>query len=107
MLRKRKTGLVQSRFLKMPKRGAPACSAVFAHDRCLLLRTVALIKLLNAAGSVNQLLLAGKKAMAGGADFNPDLFYGGARLKSIAAGAGHRRCCQCGMDAFFHVLYSL
>ena len=75
----------------MRGRYAPVCLIVFAQGppELLLSLAIALIELLHAAGSVNQLLLAGKKAMAGGADFNPDLFFCGARLESIAAGAGY------------------
>jgi len=45
---------------------------------------------LNPAGGIHQLLLASKKGMAVGADFNVDVaLMGGASGKSIAAGAVH------------------
>jgi|SRR6266581_6815389 len=45
---------------------------------------------LNPASGIHQLLLAGKKGMAIGADFNVDVaLMGGASGKSIAAGAVH------------------
>ena len=77
----------------MPRRYSPVRGLVHALGlpELLLGLAIALIELLHAAGSVNQLLLAGKKAMAGGADFNPDLFFCGARLESITAGTGYRR----------------
>ena len=77
----------------MPGRYTPVCLTVSAQSLydLLLWLAIALIELLHATGSVNQLLLARKKTMAGRADFNPDLFFCGARLKSVAAGAGYRR----------------
>jgi hypothetical protein len=75
----------------MRGRYAPVRLTVYAQGltELLLSLAIALIELVHATGSVNQLLLAGKKTVAGGADFNPDLFFCGARLESIAAGAGY------------------
>jgi hypothetical protein len=46
---------------------------------------VTFLKALNAAGSVHQLLLAGEKRVAGGADLGVDFLDGGTGLKRVSA----------------------
>jgi len=58
---------------------------------------------LHAAGGIHQLLLAGEKWMAGGADFNADIaLMCGAGNKGIAAGAVHADFAISGMNGCFH-----
>jgi hypothetical protein len=59
---------------------------------------------LNAAGGVNQLLLAGEKRMAVRADFHTQhvALDGRAGLKRVAAGAVHRNGMIVGMNTGFH-----
>jgi len=60
---------------------------------------------LDAAGGVNQLLLAGEEGVAIGADFDVQLFAldGRASLEIMAAGAVHRDGVIVGVDTGFHV----
>jgi len=59
---------------------------------------------LDAAGSIQELLLAGKERMAAGADFDvqPVAFDGRARLKIAAAGAVNGYRMVVGMNTGFH-----
>ena len=58
----------------------------------------------DAAGGVNQLLLAGEEGVAIGADFDVELVAldGRASLKIVAAGAVHRYGVIVGMNTGFH-----
>ena len=70
--------------------------------------TVALVEAVNASRSVNQLLLAGEKRVASGADFNVQVaFFGGACLKSFAAGAGNGYLGISWMYLWFHCSLTL
>lgn len=57
---------------------------------------------LDAAGRVDELLLAGKKRMALGTNFHADIGLGGACLEFIAAGAPNRCLVTFRMSIFFH-----
>jgi hypothetical protein len=58
---------------------------------------------LDAAGGVNQLLLAGEERMTGGANFHVDVaLVGGTGEKRIAAGAMDAHFLVSGMDGCFH-----
>ena len=64
---------------------------------------VALIEAIDASRSINQLLLAGEKWMTSRADFNVQIaFFGRARLKGFAAGAGNRYLAIFRMNLWFH-----
>ena len=54
------------------------------------------------AGCVDNLLHAGEKGMAVGANVNPDILLGGAGFKLSAAGAGGCDFVILGMNIFFH-----
>src|SRR5262249_36538395 len=54
------------------------------------------------AGSIDQFLLASEERMAFRADFEVDLRFGRAGLKSFAAGASHDRIDVVRMDICFH-----
>jgi len=66
---------------------------------------VLFLEAFDAAGGIDQFLLAGEERVAIGADFHADqlAFERGPRFKSIAAGAMHRHSVVIGMDSFFHV----
>jgi hypothetical protein len=67
---------------------------------------VALIEAIDASRSIDQLLLAGEKRMTSRADFNVQIaFFGRARLKGFAAGAGNRDLAIFRVNLWFH--YSL
>src|SRR5208282_3572790 len=70
----------------------------------LFRRGVLLVEAFDAAGGVNQLLLAGEEGMAVRADFELQdvAFVRGARLEDVAAGAGHGHFVVVGMNAGFH-----
>jgi hypothetical protein len=51
---------------------------------------------------IDQFLFAGKKRMALGADFHPDILPGGTGLKHGATGAGDRGLMVSGMNVGFH-----
>ena len=65
---------------------------------------VFLLEAFDAAGCVNQLLLAGEERVALRADFNSDqlAFGGGAGLKRASAGAVDRHGMIIGVNSFFH-----
>jgi hypothetical protein len=65
---------------------------------------VFLLEALDAAGGIDQFLLAGEKGMATGADFDSDqfAFLGGAGLERASAGAVNSYSVIIGMDSFFH-----
>src|ERR1700751_1634460 len=65
---------------------------------------VLLLEAFDAAGRVNQLLLAGKERVALRADFDADqlAFAGRAGLKSASAGAVDRDGMIIGVNSFFH-----
>ena len=70
---------------------------LLAGVRCSVLAAEAL----DASGGVNQLLLAGKERVAGGADFEDDVsLVGGAGLEVVAAGAADVGLLVLGVDAF-------
>ena len=68
----------------------------------LVLKTELLLKAVNTAAGINQLLLARKEGMALGANFNTDILFGGAGLNHFAARTTNRRLCIFRMDALFH-----
>ncbi|MGH7756607.1 MAG: hypothetical protein ACREM8_10035 [Vulcanimicrobiaceae bacterium] len=62
-----------------------------------------LIELVDPTGRIDQLLLSGKKRMAGRADLNVDLFEGRTGRKDVAAGAVDTRfAVPGGVDLLFH-----
>lgn len=72
------------------------------------LLTITPIEAIHAAGRVNQLLLAGKKRMAGRADFNVEIaFARRTRLKRLATGAGHGYFFIFRVNSGFHFLSHL
>ena len=70
-----------------------------------LLDAVLLVELVNTAAGVDQLLLAGVERVALGADFNGDVFAGGAGGNNVAAGALYSGLIILGMYAFLHVVH--
>ena len=80
-------------------------SPVASDGACLLsklLDAVLLVELVNAAAGVDQLLLAGVEGMALRADFDRDVFLGGAGLDNGAAGAADGGLLVLRMDSFLH-----
>jgi hypothetical protein len=66
---------------------------------------VFLAEAVNAACRIHKTLLAGKKGMAGGANFHLHLLaLGGKRFHPVAAGAGDVGLVHLGMNFFFHAL---
>ena len=65
---------------------------------------VLLLEALDAAGCIDQFLLAGEERVALRADFDPDqfAFAGGAGLKRASAGAVDRDGMIIGVNSFFH-----
>jgi hypothetical protein len=61
-----------------------------------------LLELLDAAGAVDELLLAGEKGVALGADLDADLLFRGPRFKCAAAGADHCAFFVVRMNVFLH-----
>jgi len=76
--------------------------------RCLFslfagfIQAVTSLETFNTTGGINELLLAGKKRMAGGAEFQSDIRLGGTGFKLAAAGATDRNGVILGMYSFFH-----
>jgi hypothetical protein len=69
---------------------------------------VLLTEALNATGSIDDLLLAGIKRMAAGADFNVKrLAIGRACLELVATTAGYVDFNVVGVNAFFHLILPL
>src|SRR5437762_14355015 len=82
-------------------RSSPSGCSVFHRS----LFAVTLIEAIHASRSVNQLLFAGEKGMASGADFNMQVaLFSGARGKSLAAGAGNSDLAIFRMNLWFHYL---
>src|SRR6266550_6448585 len=75
-----------------------------ASRRRALLRLlrVLLLEAIDAAGRVDQLLLAGEERMALRADLDAQLFLGGVGGPGLAAGAMHLDLVILGMDLCFH-----
>jgi hypothetical protein len=72
------------------------------------LLTITPIEAVYAAGSINQLLLARKKRMAGRANLDAEIaFARRTRLKSLATGAGHCYFFVFRMNSRFHFLLTL
>jgi hypothetical protein len=84
------------------KKAAEAAFGLRRADR--LLHAITLTELLDAAGGVDDLLLARVERMAGCADFNVQLFLAqrGAGYERAAAGAGHGHFFVIGVNAGFH-----
>ncbi len=89
---------------------APAAAEASSRLRsCLLLGSYGCVRLgilaaeaLDAACGVDQLLLAGKERVAGGADFDMDVaLVGGASGKIVAASALYVYLVVAGVNAFF------
>jgi hypothetical protein len=89
------------RFAKPPAQFHPAF-AILGDTRRLFLDAVLSAEPLDATGSVNQLLFAGEKRMAGGADFHMDIFRRRTGLNHVTAGACNRRGLVFGMNVIFH-----
>lgn len=60
------------------------------------------VESVNTATGIYQLLSAGKERMAFGANFNPDVLFGGTGLKLCTTGATNGRFFVVGMDSLFH-----
>lgn len=69
----------------------------------MLKLVVASFKSLNTTGSINKLLFAGKKRMAGRADFSTDLFQGGTGLECVAAQTLYSYLGIHWVNTFFHI----
>jgi hypothetical protein len=67
-----------------------------------LFDVVFLAEALDAAGGVDEFLLAGKERVAGGAYFHLDIFDGGTGFYDVSAGAGDFGHLIFGMYLFFH-----
>jgi hypothetical protein len=63
---------------------------------------VAALEALDAAGGVDQLLLAREERVAGAADLEADFVLRGVGLELVAAGADHGDQVEVGMDFFLH-----
>jgi hypothetical protein len=61
---------------------------------------------LDTAGRVDQLLLAGEKRMALGANFDADVLFGGSDLDGVAAGTLDGRGLIIRMDVCFHFYFN-
>jgi hypothetical protein len=68
-----------------------------------ILESVLLHEFFNASGGIDQFLLASKKGMAIGANFQIHIANCGTNLKSIATGAGNGSYFIFGMYFLFHV----
>jgi hypothetical protein len=71
-------------------------------DEKLFLDLVSLLKAFDAAGSIDELLLAGKEGMTLRTNFHGYFFQGGARLDLVAAGARYRGKPIFGVYILFH-----
>ena len=60
------------------------------------------VKFLDAAGAIDKLLFARVERVAGGADFDGDLFLGGTGCEAVSATAGDRCVDVFRMDVGFH-----
>src|SRR5262249_38104121 len=67
-----------------------------------LVPVVLLLELLDAAGGVHELHLAGEEGVAGRADFHRDVLARAAGGELVAAAAGHGRLFVLGVNALFH-----
>src|SRR5882724_8979564 len=63
---------------------------------------VAALEPLDAAGGVDELLLAGEEGMASAADLQPQLGLRRVGLEGVTAGADHGHPVHLGMDVFLH-----
>jgi len=64
---------------------------------------ILLLKSIDAASGINELLAAGKERVAGGADFHADIaLMRGARFKRISAGPDNIRLVLGGVNSGFH-----
>ena len=68
-----------------------------------LLQVESLLETVYAAAGVNQLLLAGVIRMAGGANFNADVFLSGAGVDYVPTNAGDGRVLVNGMNSVLHL----
>lgn len=68
-----------------------------------LLQVESLLETVYAAAGVNQLLLAGVIRMAGGANFNTDIFLGGTGVNYVTANAGDGCVFVNGMNSVLHL----
>ena len=66
-------------------------------------KTEFLVELVNTSAGIYQLLLAGIKGVALGADFDLDILLRAARLYYLAAGASDGRLRVIGMDPFLQL----
>jgi hypothetical protein len=84
---------------------ASASNSLRCRRLCRGLLAVTPVETIHTAGGVNQLLLAGKKGMAGGTDFHVQVaFTRRTSLESLAAGTGHGYFAIFRMNSGFHFL---
>jgi hypothetical protein len=82
-------------------------ASVNSHMSLLLIHSKASLKTVHTSAGVNQLLSAGEKRMALGADFHPDILLGGTGLYDFATSTGNSCGLVAGMDSLFHGLSPL
>ena len=70
--------------------------------KALLLNIVLLAEAFYTAGCVNELLFAGKEGVAGGTNFNLEIFNGRTCFNDIAAGTGNLAQLVFRMNLLFH-----
>jgi len=90
--------------------GSAALPCEYSLKLCALfleMLGVFLIEFLNTSGSINQLLLAGKKGVTGRTDLNFDCLVHRTKFYFIAAGTLGHNLMICGMDIRFHRTLSL
>ena len=73
-----------------------------AKKRLSVFFAVTTIELLDAAGRVDEFLLASEEGVALGANTDVHVLYGSADFEDVTAGAGDGRLFVVGMDLFFH-----
>lgn len=73
-----------------------------SQDLLVLILLILIHEALNAAFSVDKLVLTGEEGVAAGADFDFDIVFGGARFHYVAAGAAHGCFVVHRMNALFH-----
>jgi hypothetical protein len=92
---------------KLSTGGRTACSAPYSSANTItylffLKFLVLFAKALNAPGRIHQLLFAGKKRVAFGANFNMDVAFGRTDLHNVSAGTRNGRLRIAWMNVRFH-----
>ena len=86
--------------------GANICAAVefliWIRILFVVLHTVTLLESVYTSAGINELLFAGEKRMAFGANFNTDILFSGTRRNNLAARTRDRGLVILGMDTLFH-----